>query len=160
MKPRDHLHPKYIRWFRYLFSVFAFGFPIWMLVAALPGLYPNKALSPIQILFLAPTSTIFILVAAYFYQDVSVDDDGLLIGFLWKKLRVKWSDVVEVKPIWIYRFAPEEIRPVVVILKGLTPFHRVFGVLYALSLQPAFVITPSISGFQILKDNIRKHINA
>jgi hypothetical protein len=150
MKSREHLHPKYIRWFRYLFLVFTFGFPIWMLVAVLPGVYPNKALSTIQLLCLAPMTTIFLLVAVYYYQDVSIDDDGLLIEFLWKRLRINWADVIEVKPVWVYSFAPEKIRPVVVIVNGLTPFHRVLGVLYGLSIKQSCVITQSISDFQML----------
>jgi hypothetical protein len=160
MKPRDHIHPISFRWFKYIFSFFAFGFPLWMLVAAFPGVYPNKAISAIELLCLAPICTVLLLVAAYFYQDVSVDDDGLLIEFLWKKFKVKWADIIEIKPIWVFRHFPEKLRPAVVIVNGLTPIHRVLGVLYGLSIQPGFVIYSSISDFQVLKDNIRKHINA
>jgi hypothetical protein len=98
-----------------------------------------------------------ILVAAYFFQDVWVDEEGLLIEFLWRRFKVRWVDVIEAKSAWGF-VGSENNRPLIVLVNRLTPFHRVFGVLYGWSIRTGFVIFPTISDFQSIKQTIESHV--
>lgn len=100
---------------------------------------------------------IALLVTAYFFQDIWLDEEGLLVEFLWKKVRVKWEEIIDVKPAWGF-LGQKNKRPMIVMVNGLTPFHRAYGVVYGLSIKPGFVIFSSISDFQVLKETIQSHI--
>ncbi|HZM22680.1 MAG TPA: hypothetical protein VFC02_13110 [Anaerolineales bacterium] len=134
----------------------AFLSPVWFLLP----LFPNFDItwSVLEGSYLTIFHFIVLLVAAYFHQDVYVDDQGLFVEFLWNKIKVPWQDIIEVKYIWGVGFLREEKRPLVVVVKSLTSFHRVFGVLYAKSIRPAFIIDVTIDDFQTLKKTIQKHI--
>ena len=86
-----------------------------------------------------------------------MDGEGLEIEFLWRKVRVRWLDIIEIKAVW-GSLGQEKNRPLIVLVNGLTPFHRIFGVLYGLSIKPGFVIFPSISDFRELKETIQHHV--
>ena len=149
---------KGLQWIKVGHVVFAFFSPMWLVLSLFPNVISKGNLSALGGLgFTLLHLTVFLL-AAYYYQDIYVDDHGLMIEFLWTKIRVHWEDIIEVKYVWGLRFLREEKRPLVVVVKSLTPFHRVFGVLYALSLKPAFIIDVTIDDFQSLKKNIQKRI--
>ena len=156
MTIRQHSHPKYIQLFKNSFAILTFVYPAYRLLTSIT----NYASIRIVEIFLALFTMIVMLVTAYFFQDIWADEEGLQIEFLWRKYRLLWEDIIEVKYAGGLWLAPEEKRPLVVLVNGLTPFHHVFGFIYASSAKPGFVVFPSISDFQALKDNIRKHINA
>ena len=153
MNLRKHSHPKYMQWFRNIFAILAFVYPLYLLLTS----NPKSALIGIIEIVLAFFIMIFILVTTYFFQDIWVDEEGLLIEFLWRKIRVRWADIIQTKTAWGF-LGSEKNRPLIVLVNGLTPFHRAFGVIYAFSIKPAFVIHPSISDFKILKETIQHHI--
>ena len=156
MTMEKHSHPKYIQLFKNIFAMLAFVYPAFQLLTSTS----NYALIRIIEVFLALFMMMVLLVTAYFFQDIWVDVESLQIEFLWRKYRVLWEDIIEIKYAGGLWLAPEKKRPLVVLVNGLTPFHRVFGFIYAFSAKPGFVIFPSISDFQALTNNIRKHINA
>ena len=160
MPPRKHSHPIYIRWCKTMLTILAFAFPPYMFWISLTGVNPTNSFTEIVVsLMFSLFMMIPFLVSAYFWQDVWIDDEGLLIEFLWRKFRIRWSDMIEVKLAWGF-LGQEKNRHLIILVNGLTFFHRAFGMLYGLSIEPGFVIASSINDFQVLKDMIRKHINA
>jgi len=156
--PRKHSHPILLQLSKNILAVLAFVVPPYMIWISFAGVTPIHSLAEIVVtIFLSLFMMIPILGSAYFWQDIWVDEEGLLIEFLWKKIRVKWDEIIEVKLAWGF-LGQESKRPVIVLVHGLTPFHRTFGIIYAFSTKPGFVIHPSISDFQTLTENIRNHI--
>lgn len=152
MTLKPYFHPLYLQWFKRIFAVLAFVYPTYLLLTSTS----SNALTRIAEVFLALFVMVVLLITAYFYQDIWADEEGLQIEFLWRKIRVRWVDVVDVKPVWGF-LGQKDKRPVIVLVNGLTPFHRSFGVIYGLSLKPGFVIFSSINDFQILKEQIQNH---
>ncbi|MBI5965424.1 MAG: hypothetical protein HY863_18260 [Chloroflexi bacterium] len=159
MAPRHHSHPRYMQWFKSILAVLALAFPPYMIWNSFTSVVPISSLMEIIVtVILSFFMMVSLLVTAYFFQDIWMDEEGLQIEFLWKKVRVRWIDMIEAKPAWGF-LGQEEKCPLIVLVKGLTLFHRVFGIIYGISIKPGFVIFPSISDFQKLKVNIQDHIN-
>ncbi len=158
MLPRKHSHPKLLQLSKYALAVFAFAFSPYTIWNSFTSAVPIHTLTEIVVtIIMSLFMMIPFLVSAYFWQDIWIDEAGLLVEFLWKKIRVRWVDLIEVKPAWGF-IGQESKRPVIVLVNGLTPFHRAFGIIYAFSTKPGFVIHPSIRDFQIIKENIRSHM--
>lgn len=158
MLPRQHSHPIYIQWCKNILAVLAFAFPPYMILTSFTSITPIITLTEILVnIIMSFFMMIPILVSAYFWQDIWIDEEGLLIEFLWRKIRVQWVDIIEAKPAWGF-LGQENKRPLIVLVNGLTPFHRAFGIIYAFSTKPGFVIFSSIRDFKILKENIQSHI--
>ena len=112
----------------------------------------------LDILFLILLWSIVMLMLAYFFQDITVTDDGLLIEFLWKDLMVSWDRIMEIKPAYGFWGNSRIPKPIYLVLTDdLTPFHRLYGLAYGLSVKPAFIIHPTISGYQSLVETIKQH---
>jgi hypothetical protein len=158
MALRRYSHPLYIQWCKNILAVLAFLFPHYMIWNSFTSVIPIHTLTEIVVtIFISLFMMIPLLISAYFWQDIWVDEEGLLIEFLCKKLRVKWEEIIEVKPAWGF-LGQKNKRPLIILVKGLTPFHRTFGVIYGLSIKPGFVIFSSVNDFQILKENTQNHI--
>jgi len=159
MTSRQHSHPKHIRWFKNIIVILAFVYPVYFFLKSIYGINPNSLTEISVNIIIAFFMMVTFLVGPYYFgQDVLVDEEGLQIEFLWKKMRVQWTDIIETKTTFGSWFAPEKNRPLIILVNGLTPFHRIFGVLYGLSIKPGFVIFPSISDFEILINEIKKNI--
>jgi hypothetical protein len=153
-----HSHPIYMQCSKNILAILAFIFPPCMIWISFTSVTPIHTLTEIVVtIIMSLFMMIPLLGSAYFWQDIWVDEEGLLIEFLWKKIRVKWEEIIEVKPAWGF-LGPEKNRPLIVLVNGLTPFHRSFGVIYGLSTKSGFVIFSSISDFQMLKETIQSHI--
>lgn len=158
MLPRKHSHPIYIQWCKNILAVLAFAFPPYMILNTFTSVIPINSLTEIVVTInLSFFMTIPLLVSAYFWQDIWIDEEGLLVEFLWRKIRVQYVDVLEAKPAWGF-LGQANKRPLIVLVNGLTSFHRAFGIIYTFSTKPGFVISPSTSDFQMLKKKIRSHI--
>lgn len=169
MPQRLHTYGIITKGFKVIFSCFGFFFPI-LITLRIYFDSPERfaeIISTEQVLlrfliflvsywiFLLPTT----LIAAYFFSDIIVDADGLIVEFLWMKLKVQWYEIVEVKPSfrwWLPTFGGK--FPIVVLTNALTPFHRLFGLLYGLSPLPGFVINVNISEYDLLIKEIERHI--
>jgi hypothetical protein len=155
MATQKYSHLKITQWTKIFLAIAAFVFPLELIWNSFTSVKPIHGLTEIVItITLSLFMMVPILVGAYFYQDIWVDEDGILVEFLWKKVRVKWEDIIEIKLAWGFWLAPKESRPVIVLVNRLTPFHCVFGVLYGWSIRPGFIIFPTISDFQSLKKTI------
>jgi len=61
---------------------------------------------------------------------------------------------MEAKPAWGFLGLAKN-RPLIILVNGLTPFHRIFGLLYGLSIKPGFVVFSTTADFQALKEIIQ-----
>jgi hypothetical protein len=83
---------------------------------------------------------IVLLVTANYFCEISLDEAGVNVTFLWYILHVDWHDIVDIKP---KRFLGHS-HSWVVLTTNLTPFHRLYGVIYGFSWLPSFMISPSL----------------
>jgi hypothetical protein len=161
MKISTHTHPRYIVWLKY----FLFLSTIMLLLGLIYidfVKYPHSrsVVSKVSdILFLMLLWSTEMLIFAYFCgQNITVTHEGLLIEFLWKDLLVSWDKIVEIKPAFGFlRTSRNQNHILVVLTDVLTPFHRLFGLMYGLSVKPAFIIYPTISEYQSLVETIKSH---
>lgn len=88
------------------------------------------------------------------FADVGTDNDGLLVEFMGKPLRVIWKDITSVKP-----FGPRFLNYWVITTNNkLTLFHRLYGVYSLKSLAPSFCIYKISNDQESLLMIIRKQI--
>jgi hypothetical protein len=121
---------------------------------------PSSALS-LFLIFLgyAVWSPLFFTFMAYLASEIWVDDEGLQTVFLFRRLHIAWSDIVDVKAVRQLGFRRRGRSGGLLIIaeKGLTTFHRVYGLVYARINQPALVISPRISGYDSLVKQIARN---
>ena len=154
---RRYSHPTYIRLSKNILATLAFVYPPYMIWNSFTSSTPIHTLAEaISTIILSLFMTTPILVSAYFWQDIWIEEEGLAIEFLWYRIRVKWEEIIEVKPAWGF-LGQKEKRPLIVLVKRLTHFHLAFGILYGLSINPGFIIFPSINEFQNIKESIQNH---
>ena len=161
MKISIHTHPRYIVWLKY----FLFLSTIMLLIDLIyidfvkyphSGSVVSKVLDIFFIILLWSNS---MLISAYFFgQNIDVTDEGLLVEFLGKDLFVPWNKIIEIKPAHGFWRNSRNPKPIYIVLtEALTPFHRLLGLLYRLSVKPAFIIYPTISEYQSLVETIKRH---
>lgn len=93
-------------------------------------------------------------VAMNLYPTIWAGDEGLVLSyFVFWRVRVPWDEIVDMKPI------PFRSRDVLVRARRVTPFHRLFGLRYWLSLMPSFVIARDIEDRDELIREITKRIH-
>jgi len=161
MKISIHTHPRYVVWLKYFCFVSA-------LILFLDFLYTDFVQYSrsglivsfvLDVLIAIPLCSIPFLISAYFFdQNITVTDDGLLVEFLWKDLNVPWDKLIEIKPAFGFWRSPRNTKVICIVLtNALTPFHRLFGLVYGPSVKPSFIIFPTISEYQSLVETIKRH---
>jgi hypothetical protein len=96
------------------------------------------------------------LLTANFFPDVAVSSDGLEVSFLWRTLRVPWSALVALRPSRrLLRYGGSNW---VIATNALTPFHRLYGFLYAFWSHPSFIVPLGLPGQSDLLETIRSKI--
>jgi len=161
MKISKHTHPRYIVWIKYFMAVSAFLMPFYLLYSlftkhSIAEVFSSLHFLPLFIAF--PFYPIFLLTAAYFFQDIIIASDGLLVEFLWKDLNVPWDKIIEIKSAFGFWRSPRNTKVICIVLtNALTPFHRLFGLVYGPSVKPSFIIFPTISEYQSLVETIKRH---
>lgn len=84
------------------------------------------------------------------YPSVKIVESGMEIQFFWFwGVFIPWSSVLDLY-YWRRWFG----RIVIVEVEGLTPFHLVYGLIYAHKTKPAFLIGASITGYDDLIETI------
>ena len=161
MNPSVHTHPRYIIWFRCFLFVSIIVLMVELLYIDFVK-YPHSrsvVSKVLDILIVILGYSIIMLISAYFLgQNITVTDDELLIEFLWKDLVVSWDKIIEIKPAHGFWRNSQNPKPIYVVLTdALTPFHRLFGLIYGLSVKPAFIIYPTISEHRCLVETIKNH---
>ncbi len=88
------------------------------------------------------------------YPDIWLEDDQLTISmFLFVKVRIRWSDIVDIQNInW-------PLRRTVVRVRRITPFHRIIGCIYGRTILPSFAIRPEIDHYALLIQSIAARLH-
>ena len=160
MEISKHTHSRYVVWLKYFLFV-----SIIMLLLGLIYIdfveYPHSksVISKVlDIFFIMLLWSTVMLINAYFYgQNITVTDEGLLIEFLWKDLFVPWDKIIQIKPAYGFLGNSRNTKIYIVLTNALTPLHRFFGVTYGLSIKPAFIIYSTISEYESLVETIKSH---
>ncbi len=97
------------------------------------------------------------LFISYIFSDVTVDDAGLYTTFLFRNLSVKWEDISEVKVSKPFGLRIGKKASVLVVKNGLTNFHRIYGLVYGQTSEPALLVWSNISNYDSLMKQIFKH---
>jgi hypothetical protein len=90
------------------------------------------------------------------YADIITDDEFIYVQFLWTHLPIKWENLIRIEPS-PYNL-PQRPATWVVQTKKFTFFHRLYGVIFTLSLQPCFMINRGISDYDQLMERIKAHL--
>lgn len=90
---------------------------------------------------------------ANFNPDLAISDDGLAIKFYFKWLFVPWEDVVSVT-----RSFASAGRKYLCRVRRLTIIHRLVSFAQSGSIQPGFLISPSIDDYPALMHVLREHV--
>jgi len=132
-------------------SLFIFFYPLYLTVIR----HQSLPFTMIDLLFLAVFAWICVMIRCNFHPDITSDSDGLHTKFLWFDLDIPWRDIIEVRPLFNLRFIKTEQ---VIRTHSLTPFHRLYGLLYSFSLHPCLIVSTGISDFDELIRRIRDAI--
>jgi len=97
--------------------------------------------------------TIFTVYIIYSWPDVRIDEKSLFIEFLWKRIRINISDIINIKRVNNVPFGAWLISA-----NGLTPFHRLYGIQYGMCLDPSFLIWSNLLDKEGLLQEIQNQI--
>jgi len=90
-----------------------------------------------------------------YLSDIDSDDVGLHVHYLWMKLTVHWDEITDYKPAYNWKILKQIM---VVRTKSLTPFHRLYGLLYSFSIAPCLIIHRGISHYPSLEQRIIQNL--
>ena len=142
----------------HILSLFSFSFALLLLLSLAVSIIapPSKGnvglteplASPGEILILL----VFSLLFSSAYPSFQVSDSGLKVQVLlfWRIL-VPWENVREIRST-LLGFSK------LVVLRRLTPLHRVYGLIFGLTTQPAFVIRRCLIDYDRAVKTIEEHI--
>jgi len=131
----------------------AFCFIILLVVLTQP--YFRQAYSDYDYYLLLLTLP-FGIIGCIFYVGLfaGVDNEGLLVEFLWKYLRIPWRDITGVNP-----FGPRFLNYWIISTNNkLTPFHRLYGFYSLRTVAPSFCIIKISKSHEYLLMVIRNQI--
>lgn len=110
---------------------------------------PNRATTLLSILGLALILIAFLigwLALWYMFPTVQTSANGMRVrvfSFWW--VFIPWGDIIN-----LYRWNAARKRIVIVVVNRLTPFHVLYGAMYAETLKPSFLISASIANYDEL----------
>ena len=90
---------------------------------------------------------LFVLAYAYVanaWPTLKVCEDGLWVEFFWLEIFVEWGQVISIRRALGSRM----FKTWVIKTRALTPFHRLYGLAYGLTVSPCFLIHSSLEDYQ------------
>ena len=86
-----------------------------------------------------------------FTPTILSDDLGLHINFLGKRICVPWDEITAIKPLFNLPFL-KKVR--IIRTRSITPFHRLYGLLYSFSFSPSIIFAKTISDAVELENRV------
>ncbi len=130
---------------------------LFMLALLIIALFNSTGRFPVGgyvIIGLASLILVFgIIAGTSFWPDIQIDDEGLLVEFFPKPLRVSWNQVRSVQQVHMIMLSNKFW---LVKTDALTPFHRFYSLAYSGSLEPSFLISSRMKGHEILMAELRQ----
>ena len=156
---------KFNRVILFLFSLicFAVGLTyIWGLISLLTGQESRLSLSSSQLFWyfigFSIWSPLVYAFLSYLTTDIEVEDGGLRIKFLFKKLFIKWNDIDEFRLGRVFGVHMIKKASIVVTKNALTPLHRLYGLMYGNTRRPTLLIWSYIGNYDELVATIKKNL--
>lgn len=147
---------KFSKFFGYALAITFFVLGCFILANLIISLIQGESISIISFvenfLMLSVFLPLVFLYADFLETDIHVDESGLKLKSPLKTFHVKWEDIVEIRRA---RFLgiPMFNKPNIVITKSkLTPFHYLYGIVYARTMQPSFYFSSHVGD----SDNLRQ----
>lgn len=103
-------------------------------------------------------SPIIYIFIGYLFSNIKTDNNGLYVNFLFRTHFVKWEDVLDIRPMKFFGIPTFGTTNIIVLKRGLTPFHRLYGIVYGSTPKPSFCISSQMRGHVELKHEIKQHI--
>jgi hypothetical protein len=105
-------------------------------------------------------SPLFYAFLSYQATDIEVEEGGLQTKFIFKSLFINWADIEDFKPGKTLGLLNLKRVRILVTKSSLTPFHRLYGLMYASTNKPSLLIGTNISNheelFKIIKNNRKR----
>ena len=98
---------------------------------------------------------LFFIYATNLYPSVQEQDDGIRVAFFWWNLFVPWKNIIQVKEGGNLGFKNWTVQ-----VRGLTPLHRLYGLLYLHAFKPAFLIFSTLPNHDQLLRSIHRRMPA
>jgi hypothetical protein len=92
------------------------------------------------------------LSAGNFLVEITSDAEGLTTRFFWRRYSIPWEDVIDLKPIFRLPF---QKNLWVIRLHALTPFHRLYGLIYGFTWHPCLPFHVSIRESEELMKRVK-----
>jgi hypothetical protein len=157
MNKRKFKYPQYMsvtKNIAKLMVVLLIVFTIYILITAKPLDY-DTVFEYLVALVSPIVMGVFIFWFIYAWSDISVDQTGLFVEFLWFDLYVPWDDIVSLQYIGSKSFGVWLLQTK---NNRLTPFHKSYSFIKKLSLRPGlFIYTRSKAHNDLIK-TIEKNI--
>ncbi len=118
----------------------------------------NEARHPVTIsgvLSFLLLSLLFVMTSSVgdnFYPTITSDDGGLHLTFYGKQLNIPWEDVMEERPLFNLGLF-SKVR--VIRARSITPFHRLYGLIYSFTFYPCIIYSIHISNSRELAERIQ-----
>ncbi len=159
MVPQTYRPHVFMKWFSLAFNVLGFVAPPFLIVRfAGRTSQANATISGVAwivVIGMALLTGIILILTANYFCEITLVNKGISISFLWRRLFVPWEQVVEVKSTPYHFFGTGQSW--IVLTQALTPFHRLYGLIYGFSPLPGFVFDQSIDGHRELLSRISEH---
>jgi hypothetical protein len=156
MSKRVYRYPFATRFFMFLgivvAALFILAFIFYLVISSanlINGITnpPDRAFE----LFLLIFGFFIFLYVVNLYLDIEILDDGLLLNASGIRFRVKWSDIKKVRRGYGNIFKTYAIET-----KSLTPFHRVYGIMYLKNFSRCFIVWSILPDYERLVSVIKE----
>ena len=95
------------------------------------------------------------LIAGNFFTEIMSDAEGLHIIFFWRYVTVRWEDIVDLRSIAL---TLDKHSTFAIRASSITPFHRIYGMIYSFTLLPTLIFHKNISERHELEQRIKTAI--
>src|SRR5690606_14067072 len=105
----------------------------------------------------ALSSIMFFVMMSNLYSNIYVDKEYLYVYFFFKRKQARLKDIVMVKSV----LTPSHQQSFVVLFKkGLTPFHRIYGLIFGSSFYPSVYVGGSIDDRDDLENLFKRYVRS
>lgn len=144
--------------FLYTFAIVFFVLGLLVLIFSIKALMDGESVSILDsvksFLILSVFLPLFHLYVGFLEVDIDIDESGVNLKSPIKVFHVSWDDIIEVRRASLFGI-PMFNKPNIVITKTkLSPFHYVYGLVYARTFQPSFFFSKFISDSDSLRQEI------
>lgn len=150
-----------MRSFTNLLNILGFVYPLFLfftIFSTRSTHLPPMTLGQIIYFFLLGILTgLVLIIAGNFMTEIVSDENGLHVNFLWKHLFMPYKDIIEIRSYSSFPFIKRKSMKIIR-TRSLTPFHRLYGLLYSFSFSPSIVYNKGISEFDELTRRIEKSL--